>query len=580
MLNNEFEKQVESAMLLIAQEQIPDTPHRFPPDFEARLIQQTADTGIEQTHMKTAQPQPIREHKSRSADFVSRLLTWGSLAAGVMAAVTVGAVMLHEQRDELTAPKNQEEPAIQELLPESEPVSTVSDTTTSAACTTVSASMTSTAITQTTVATLLTNPVEFAAVLAAVPSAEQTSIETTMSQTVSVLSESAASTETTAAAPDIVRSNALLEKYSSKFHVIEQSVSADSQRLQNESYMADKVYTDGILYSAFKTGDNMEYDWTEYVECIVDDTTDPPRLVRQYHNCEYENGFYYSVHEDSATVHGADTAFFAEAETIAIPETLGGFPVREIAPHAFDGFEGAIFPHLSEIVIPDCVSVICNHAFSGVFTQERIRSLPDRIRECKINIPKSVQYIGDTAYGFGTVRALGGSVTLPETLEYIDERAFYDQSAEIELFTESQIPFEMPDAVSGSAPYLLTDEGYVPLSTDFYPEIVLPESTYVCNADYLIMQRCFVKKCRNALCPKQYAEYYIRENLSNPQGDVNLDGMVNHADAVWLQRYLLGSIEPFLQSQSDWKAGDCNQDGILNAADLTLLKRMLLHDNP
>lgn len=101
MLNNEFEKQVESAMLLIAQEQIPDTPHRFPPDFEARLIQQTADTGIEQTHMKTAQPQPIREHKSKSADHVSRLLTWGSLAAGVMAAITVGAVMLHEQRGEM-----------------------------------------------------------------------------------------------------------------------------------------------------------------------------------------------------------------------------------------------------------------------------------------------------------------------------------------------------------------------------------------------------------------------------------------------------------------------------------------------
>lgn len=99
MLNNEFEKQVESAMLLIAQEQIPDTPHRFPPDFEARLIQQTADTGIEQTHMKTAQP--IRVHKSKSADHVSRLLTWGSLAAGVMAAITVGAVMLHEQRDEM-----------------------------------------------------------------------------------------------------------------------------------------------------------------------------------------------------------------------------------------------------------------------------------------------------------------------------------------------------------------------------------------------------------------------------------------------------------------------------------------------
>ena len=101
MLNNAFEKQVESAMLFIAQEQIPDTPHRFPADFEARLMQQTADTGIGQTHTKTVQPQPIRVHKSKSAAPVSRLLTWGSLAAGFMAAITVGAVMLHEQRDEM-----------------------------------------------------------------------------------------------------------------------------------------------------------------------------------------------------------------------------------------------------------------------------------------------------------------------------------------------------------------------------------------------------------------------------------------------------------------------------------------------
>lgn len=56
------------------------------------------------------------------------------------------------------------------------------------------------------------------------------------------------------------------------------------------------------------------------------------------------------------------------------------------------------------------------------------------------------------------------------------------------------------------------------------------------------------------------------------KGDVNADGKCTMADAVALQKYLLGETK----SLSDWKAGDVNVDGKLNAVDLTQLKRILV----
>ncbi|MBR3419093.1 MAG: hypothetical protein IKG82_10430 [Oscillospiraceae bacterium] len=368
--------------------------------------------------------------------------------------------------------------------------------------------------------------------------------------------------------------NALLKKYADKFNVIEQTAIADSAKLQDESYMLNKVYAEGILYSAYLSGYFTEYDWTEYVECTADETAGQPRLFRNYHNCVLENGFYYSVHDGNATVHGADTGFFADAESIAIPEMLGGYPVREIAPHAFDGFEGAVFPKLHEIIIPDSVEVICSRAFYGVFTQERCKSLSDRLKDCRINIPQSVRYFGEYAYGFGTVRALGTDITLPDTLEYIDRMAFTDNSVQIELFDDPAQGFTSWDAIPGKAPFLLTDDGYVPVPDDFYPKIEMPDTVYVCNDEYIIVQRSLVKSCQNALCPKQFAAYYVRENLSHPDGDFNSDGRVNRADVNCLQRYLLDSAEAFPVFPTDWKAGDMNDDEKLNAVDLSLIKQL------
>lgn len=54
-------------------------------------------------------------------------------------------------------------------------------------------------------------------------------------------------------------------------------------------------------------------------------------------------------------------------------------------------------------------------------------------------------------------------------------------------------------------------------------------------------------------------------------GDVNADGKCSIADAVMLQKWLLGTVD-----LTDPTAGELNGDGNLNAADFVLLKRILL----
>ena len=56
------------------------------------------------------------------------------------------------------------------------------------------------------------------------------------------------------------------------------------------------------------------------------------------------------------------------------------------------------------------------------------------------------------------------------------------------------------------------------------------------------------------------------------EGDVNRDGVFNVADAVVLQKWLLGSRDTSL---ADWKAADLCRDGVVDAFDLCLMRQKL-----
>ena len=63
------------------------------------------------------------------------------------------------------------------------------------------------------------------------------------------------------------------------------------------------------------------------------------------------------------------------------------------------------------------------------------------------------------------------------------------------------------------------------------------------------------------------------EPVSGILGDVNLDGKVDHDDAVLLRQFLL-TTKNLTAAQA--AAGDMDENGKINACDLTLLKRMLI----
>ncbi len=62
-------------------------------------------------------------------------------------------------------------------------------------------------------------------------------------------------------------------------------------------------------------------------------------------------------------------------------------------------------------------------------------------------------------------------------------------------------------------------------------------------------------------------------DVNNPTGDINLDGEANVADAVKLQRYLLGTDKLTAENA---KAADVNNDGYIDVFDMIILRRILL----
>lgn len=63
----------------------------------------------------------------------------------------------------------------------------------------------------------------------------------------------------------------------------------------------------------------------------------------------------------------------------------------------------------------------------------------------------------------------------------------------------------------------------------------------------------------------------LEQNVRKLIGDVDADGDVDIADAVMMQKWLLGNGE-----LTDWVAGDINEDGRIHAVDLSLLKQILI----
>ena len=139
-----------------------------------------------------------------------------------------------------------------------------------------------------------------------------------------------------------------------------------------------------------------------------------------------ENNGYVESEFDFDASTGTITSYNGYATYLAIPETIGGAPVKAIGPEAF-----ASHSYLAFLELPEGLETIGDSAFYNCETLGRVR-FPSTLRvigdNAFYNAYKSsvlelpgVESIGDYAFYFA---GLKGSLELPEGLKSIGENAF------------------------------------------------------------------------------------------------------------------------------------------------------------
>ena len=139
-----------------------------------------------------------------------------------------------------------------------------------------------------------------------------------------------------------------------------------------------------------------------------------------------ENNGYVESEFDFDASTGTITSYNGYATYLAIPETIGGAPVKAIGPEAF-----ASHTYLAFLELPDGLETIGDSAFYNCETLGRVK-FPSTLKTIGSNAfynaykssvleLTSVESIGDYAFYFAGIK---GSLELPEGLKTIGENAF------------------------------------------------------------------------------------------------------------------------------------------------------------
>ena len=165
------------------------------------------------------------------------------------------------------------------------------------------------------------------------------------------------------------------------------------------------------------------------------------------------------------------------------------------------------------------------------------------------------------------------SVSLPESLKYISDKAFYDYSkydAEDVSLKEITIPKNtILDGNGIFTPYGITIKGYAGSNAEEYAEkhrydfvVLEDDSEYISEESTLNSTEPVTETPTSS----ETAEEIKVERLK--LGDINLDGDVTIADAILLNKYLVGSVT---LSEASQKSADCDKDGTLTSSDTLVI---------
>lgn len=249
----------------------------------------------------------------------------------------------------------------------------------------------------------------------------------------------------------------------------------------------------------------------------------------------------YTVSGDSIRITGFDNT----VTHLVIPDTIEGLPVTVIDWYAFENCT-----KLVSVTLPETITHISRFAFVHCINLETI------------NMPASLYAIEQ--YAFHDCPKLTG-IALPQKLSIIETRAFSSCSS----ITELTIPPSCTQV--GDHAFLDCEALYsVTIKSE---TVTLGERSlgYIYDNGYR-MKNGFVIDADSGTGVQYAIENSIPLQSEIIRGDVNADGTFSIADAVMLQKWLLGAGEV-----TDWQAGDLCENDRLDVFDLCIMKRELLN---
>lgn len=305
------------------------------------------------------------------------------------------------------------------------------------------------------------------------------------------------------------------------------------------------------------------------------------------------------------------------ATEVVIPEMIDGIPVTSIGEKAF--YECR---NLTSVNIPDSVKSIGNFAFCYCSSLKFV-NIPDGITHIGVNmlafckglksvkIPDSVISIDDYAfYGCTELR----SIEIPDSVASIGGYSFYKTQWLEEKRQENPLVIINDILIDGEAcfgsvavPDTIKRIGHGAFAQSELTSIIIPESVTVIqksafsscpeleeitilNPECDIYDDCYTitskfEKFYGVICGYDYstAQTYawkynkafrcLKEEISTATGDLNGDGDANIADAVLLQKYILGGQEI---TEEQFRNADLTGDGYVDSFDMVLLKKEII----